>query len=271
MTKLELLYQELLKKEVVRYREIEEIASEIIEKQTISFRYLYNEYINKLRRQGKLLHPQRGLYVAVPLTMIDNDSFQPDRYLIASKIKSPYYLGYHTALELYGCAYSSYNEVYIVVSNKRKFRGFDFKQIRYRPAFTLYPMLGVKSRLHKHHEIQISSPGRTFIDCIDRPEYAGGWEECLKSLEALSGVSSEELRHLLEKIGKDKLFRKTGYILSLLSENPYYAGILDDLHQFLEKHIGESPMYLSEGVKSTLDKRWKLYVPFGFEELIRGI
>ncbi|MCK4348627.1 MAG: hypothetical protein KAW47_08445, partial [Thermoplasmatales archaeon] len=116
MTKLESLYQELLKKEVVRYKEIEDIASDIIEKQPISFRYLYNEYINKLRRAGKLLHPQRGIYVVVPPTKINEKSFQPDKYLIASKVKQPYYLGYHTALEIHGCAYSTYNEVLIVVS-----------------------------------------------------------------------------------------------------------------------------------------------------------
>ena len=135
MTKLESLYQELLKKEVVRYKEIEDIASDIIEKQPISFRYLYNEYINKLRRAGKLLHPQRGIYVVVPPTKINEKSFQPDKYLIASKVKQPYYLGYHTALEIHGCAYSTYNEVLIVVSPKNKFRDFEFRHIRYRPVY----------------------------------------------------------------------------------------------------------------------------------------
>ncbi len=271
MTKLELLYQELLKKKVVRYEEIEEIASEIVEKQPVSFRYLYNEYINRLRRTGKLLHPQRGIYVAVPPTRINDDSFQPDRYLIASKIQSPYYLGYHTALEVYGCAYSSYNEIHIVVPTEKKFRGFEFKNVRYHPVFSSYHRVGVKKIVHKNHEIMVSSPSRTFLDCIDRPEYAGGWEECLKSLEALSGVSSKELKQLLEKIGKDMLFRKTGFILSLLSENPYYHGTLTSLRSFMERRMGKSPMYLKEGVKSELHKRWKLYIPIGFKETLRGI
>lgn len=271
MTKLESLYQELLKKEVIRYKEIEDIASEIVEKQPVSFRYLYNEYINRLRRAGKLLHPQRGIYVAVPPTRINDDSFQPDRYLLASKIQSPYYLGFHTALEIYGCAYSSYSEVYVVVPSEKKFRSFEFRNVRFRPIFNLYYRVGVKKIIHKSQEIIVSSPSRTFLDCIERPKYAGGWEECLKSLEGLSGVSSQELKRLLEKIGKDMLFRKTGFILDLLSENPYYKGILTSLHPFLEKRIGKSPMYLKEGAKSALDKQWRLYIPIGFEEIIRGI
>ena len=109
MTKLESLYHELLKREVVQYKDIKRIFLKIIEKKQISSSYLSTDYINKLCRLGKLLHPHRGLYVAVPPTMIGDTSFQPDKYLIASKIQSPYYLGFHTALELYGCAYSNFN------------------------------------------------------------------------------------------------------------------------------------------------------------------
>lgn len=271
MTKLELLYQELLKKEVVRYKEIEEIASEIVEKQPVSFRYLYNEYINKLRKSGKLLHPQRGIYVVVPPTKINENSFQPDTYLIASKIQKPYYLGYHTALEIHGSAYSNYNEAYIVVPLNKKFRGFEFKNIRYRPIFNSHSHIGIKQINHKNHKIIVSSASRTFLDCIERPEYAGGWEECLKSLESLAGVKANELKQLLGKIGKDMLFRKTGLILDVLNKNPYYQGILSSLKPYLNKKMGKSPMYLKEGAKSELDKNWRLYVPIGFKDVIRGI
>jgi predicted transcriptional regulator of viral defense system len=271
MTKLELLYQELSKREVVRYKEIEEIASEIVEKQPVSFRYLYNEYINKLRRSGKLLHPQRGIYVVVPPTKINEKSFQPDTYLIASKIQKPYYLGYHTALEIHGCAYSNYNEAYIVVPPNKKFRGFEFKNIRYRPIFNSQGQIGLKQINHKNHKIVVSSASRTFLDCIERPEYSGDWEECLKSLESLAGVKTNELKQLLDKIGKDMLFRKTGFILDLFNENPYYEGILSSLKPYLTEMMGKSPMYLKKGTKSELDKNWRLYVPTGFKDLIRGV
>jgi len=271
MTKLELLYQELLKKEVVLYKEIEEIASEIVEKQPVSFRYLYNEYINKLRRSDKLLHPKKGIYVVVPPTKINDNSFQPDKYLIASKVQKPYYLGHHTALEIHGCAYSNYNEAYIVVPPTKKFRGFEFKNIRYRPIFSSHSQFGLKKINHKNQKIVVSSPSRTFLDCIELPEYSGGWEECLKSLESLAGVKANELKRLLDKIGKDMLFRKTGLILDILDDNPYYQGVLSDLKSYLNKKMGKSPMYLKKGAKSELNKDWRLYVPIGFKDIIRGI
>lgn len=271
MTKIDLLYQELLKKEVSRYKDIKDIASTILKTRHLSPKYIYTEYINKLCKQGKLLHPQRGLYIAVQPTLIKDPLFQPDKYLIASQLQFPYYLGYHTALELHGCAYSSYNTIYTVVPYEKKFRPFTFKQITYQPVFTSHPNLGVKKHLHKNQEIKLSSPSKTFLDCIDRPQYAGGWEECLKSLEGLSGVTAQELKSLLTSIQKDILYRKTGLILELFTQNPYYQGILEKLHNFLEKHIGDSHMYIKKGRKSTLNTTWNVYVPVEFNELLRGV
>lgn len=270
MTKLESMYHELLKKEVATTGEIEDIASKMM-KNSPDFRYIYNEYLTKLKGSGKLLHPRRGLYVAVPPVKINDNSFQPDRYLIASKLQDPYYLGYHTALEVHGVAYSDYNEVYIVVSPDKKFRKFEFKDITYRPVYSSYLTEGLQEIEHRNQKVVISSPSRTFIDCIDRPDYSGGWEECLKSLESLTGVKVKDLKNILEAREKDILYRKIGLVLSLFDDNPYYEGILPRLEPYLKEKIGSSPMYLSKGSKNELEEEWMLYIPAGFKELLKGV
>lgn len=270
MTKIESLYHELLKKEVVTSEEIQKIASNILGKER-SFRYIYNEYIKKLKGSGKLLHPRRGLYVAVPPQNIYENSFQPDRYLMASKIREPYYLGFHTALEIHGVAYSSYDEVYIVVPPEKRFTPFEFKQVSYSPAFDSSNRTGIKKMTHKGQELVVSSPSRTFLDCIDRPRYAGGWEECLKSLESLGGVKSKDIKNILDERQKDMLYRKTGFILSLFDENPYYEGILSQIKPYLKENIGDYPMYLNKSSKNEFDEEWNLYVPSGFEDILKGI
>lgn len=270
MTKIESLYHELLKIEVATTEEIKAIASKILN-ESYSFRYIYNEYLSKLKRSGKLLHPRRGLYIAVPPLMIGKGSFQPDRYLVASKIQEPYYLGYHTALEVHGTAYSEYNEVYIVVHPDKKFREFEFRGINYRAVYNSCSDLGLENIKHKEQMIVTSSPSRTFIDCIDRPEYSGGWEECLKSLESLPGVNSQDIRDILEAKKKDILYRKTGLVLSFFTDNPYYEGVLSELEPYLKENIGVSPMYLSRDSKSDLNEEWMLYIPEGFQDLLRGV
>jgi len=161
--------------------------------------------------------------------------------------------------------------VLIVVSPKNKFRDFGFRHIRYRPVYHSQSHLGLEKINHKNHKIVVSSPSRTFLDCIERPEYAGGWEECLKSLESLAGVNAKEIKQLLDAIGKDMLFRKTGLVLDLLNENPYYQGTLPKIKSYLQKKMGTSSMYLREGSKSELDKNWRLYVPIGFKGILKGV
>ncbi len=270
MTKIEALYHELLKIEVATTKEIKVLASEILN-ESYSFRYIYNEYLSKLKTSGKLLHPRRGLYIVVPPLMIGKSSFQPDRYLVASKIQEPYYLGYHTALEIHGTAYSEYNKVYIVVPPDKKFREFEFRGKNYQPVYNSCSDLGLERITHKEQIIVTSSPSRTFIDCIDRPDYSGGWEECLKSLESLPGVKNQDIMKILEAKRKDILYRKTGLVLSFFTDNPYYEGMLSELEPYLKENIGISPMYLSKDSKSYLDEDWMLYIPKGFQDLMRGV
>ena len=271
MTKLESLYHELLKIEVATPEEIKDIASNLLKKDRPSFKYIYNEYLTKLKESGKLFHPKKGLYVAVPPVKINDESYKPDRYLLASKIQEPYYLGYHTALEMHGAAYSDYNEVYVVVPPDKKFREFEFKNVTYKPVYNSSYKHGIQEINHKDQNIVVSSPSRTFLDCIDRPDYSGGWEECLKSLESLTGVKAKGIKAILNSLGKDMLYRKTGLILNLFKENPYYEDILSKLKPYLKENIGTSPMYLSKGSKSELNKEWMLYVPKGFQNILRGV
>ena len=50
-----------------------------------------------------------------------------DRYTIASKVREEYYLGFHTALELHGCAYSWFNSVTVCLGPGAHFRSFEFQ------------------------------------------------------------------------------------------------------------------------------------------------
>ncbi len=84
-------------------------------------------------------------------------------------------------------------------------------------------------------------------------------------------MKANEVKQLLDTIGKDMLFRKTGLILDILDDNPYYQGTVSNLKSYLNKKMGKSPMYLKEGAKSKLNKDWRLYVPIGFKDIIRGI
>jgi len=268
-TKTEALYNTLLPLRVVTFNEIVEKASDLITTQ--SRRYIYRKYVDRLVKEGKLRRVRKSLYhVLSPLEPPEKSMV--DKILIASKVKEEYYLGFHTALEYYGSANSLYNQAYISVTPKNRFNPFQYDRFTFKPVFVEDATYEVEKKQYQDHTVKISSKERTFIDCIDRVQYAGGWEECIKSLENLGGLNTEKLLNHLEWCGKDTLYRHAGYTLDLLrKQSPFYEHVDDFLLNRIEQKITGPPRYLTRRGKAVLNKRWKLYIPEGFEEKLRGI
>lgn len=268
-TKTEALYNTILQLKVVTFNDIVEKASDIIT--TPNRRYIYRKYVDRLVKEGKLRRIRRGLYhVLSPLESPKRAAV--DKVLISSKIKEEYYLGFHTALEYYGCASSLYNEAYICVTTRDRFNPFHYGRFTFKPVFVEDVVTEVKEKSYQDHIVRVSSKERTFLECIDRVHYAGGWEECVKSLEGLGGLNLEKLLNLLQRSGKDKLLRRTGYILELLKRrSPFYEHVNDPLLNRIEELITGPPRYLTREGETALNRRWRLYIPEDFEEKLRGI
>jgi predicted transcriptional regulator of viral defense system len=270
VTKIEALYNALLPMKVVSLDDIVRKASNIV-KAVPDRRYIYRKYVNKLIENGKIQRIRKGLYTVLsPLEEPQKNIV--DKILIASKIRTEYYLGFHTALEFYGTASSLYNEAYICLKAKDRFDPFQYKRFSFKPVFVKDVAFGIEEKRYQNSTIKISSKERTFIECIDRIQYAGGWEECIKSLEGLGGVNMEKLLTLLHKYRSENLFRRTGYILELLKKHsPFYEHVDDQILHEIQSHIKGPPRYLINKNKGVLQRRWKLYVPQDFEEKLRGL
>lgn len=270
VTKTESLYNMLLPMKVVSFDDIVEKASGIIET-TPNRRYIYRKYVKRLIEKGKLQRIRRGLYIVLsPLE--EPKRHIVDKLLIASKIKDEYYLGFHTALEYYGCASSFYNEAYICVRSKDRFDPFEYKRFRFRPVFVEDTAIEVEEKHYQGSIVEVSAKERTFIECVDRVQYAGGWEECIKSLEGLGGLNMEKLLDLLYAYRKDILFRRVGYILELLkNRSPFYEHLDEHVFNEIQNQIGGPPRYMIYQQEGLLNRRWKLYIPRDFQEKIRGV
>lgn len=270
VTKTEELYKALLSVKVVSFGDIVERAKSIIEA-VPSRRYIYCKYVDRLIKKGKLQRIRKGLYIVLS-PIEEPERHVVDKLLIASKIRDEYYLGFHTALEYFGCAHSLHNEAYICVKMKHRFDPFQYKRFRFKPVFVENTDLEVQEKKYQESFLRISSKEKTFLECIDRVQYAGGWEECLKSLEGLGGLDFEKLVSLLYKYEKDILFRRVGYVLELLKKrSPFYEHLNEQLLNEIEKQITGLPRYLISRKKGPLNRRWNLYISRDFDEILRGI
>jgi predicted transcriptional regulator of viral defense system len=268
--KTEALYNALLPLKIVSFDDVVQEASSIIEG-SANRKYIYRKYVKRLIETGKFQTIRKGLYMVLsPLET--PEKYEPDKLLIASKIRKKYYLGFHTALEYYGCAYSAFNEAYICVQPKDRFDSFQYKRFTFKPVFVKDTASQIVEKPYRHSLLRVSSKERTFIECIDRVQYAGGWEECIKSLESLSGINIEKLVSLTLSQKRKTLPRRIGYVLELLrNRSPFYEHADDNMLDKIKATIMGPPQYLIRGRKSRLNKRWNLYIPEDFEEKLRGI
>lgn len=269
MNKKEQIYKEILKEKVVNTNDLKKISKEALG-QTDN-KYLYRKYIAKLLKEKKIGKIKRGLYHSIPL---DNTSeeFEVDRFLLSNKIKQGYALGYHSALELHGAAYSSFNSIYILVQKKDRFRLFDFQNVKYVPVTNNYYNHHLKLVKYKNKTVSVTDPARTFVECLDRVDLCGGWEECLKSLANLREVKISDILEILGFYKNKTLELKTGYLLELFSKNsPYYSHIKKKELEPLRPPDDWIPVYVDRQAKSKIRKKWGLYLPEDFDELLRGI
>jgi len=267
MNNTDRLYAYILKNKVVSTEDLTSYVQDTFSK---SYRYLYSKYLNRLLAQGKIVHVRRGIYAAENPYIEHNPP--PDKFLVGSKIRARYYIGYHSALELHGSAYSAHNACFIATLMNDKFRNFSYGPLSFRCVTSKDVRIEIDTTKVSDQVIRVSSPSRTFVECIHRPELSLNYEEIAKSLISLGNVSIKGLLNSLKIYNCDILYRKAGYFLQYLRDNsPYYEHLSKNDLELIHANIGRSPIYLSEGKDYDYNEHWNLYVPKDFKNIFLGV
>lgn len=290
MTQLDRAYDEMLIREVVTLADAKEII-EKISNRAISRRAVVQEYLTPLIDRGRMERVRRGLYViGVPeasgelmfSTSQGMKKQSPDKFLIGAKIRERGFLSHHTALEVHGASQTfGWGTVYVSVSRKKRFRSFEYRGILYTPVSTKDPSTGISKVKHRGQEILVSTPERTFIDCLERVDLGGGWEEVLKGFSQLRLRDSAVLVKLLEERRNQTLIRRVGIMLDRFNEaisNYIYMSDFEKVRARLQALLKGRSLYIDRGLKDmtnaemTHDREWRVYYPRNFwENYERGV
>jgi len=223
--------------------------------------------------QGNLLRVRRGLYAVVPPDA-DPATVPVDAYLLASKMTDDAVLGYHTALELQGVAYSSSDRLLYLTRRETKpltFRGLSFcpvlvpKALRDRDADQTEVTVVDRSGL----DVRVTTLERTLVDTLDRLDLGGGWEEAWRSLEAVSYFDLTRVVDYALLLGKKTTVAKVGFFL----EQHRDTLSVDQQHlERLEEHIPRQPHYLkgSRNAPNMLVSQWNIVLPYAVATVLWG-
>lgn len=194
---------------------------------------------------------KQNLYVVCDLEK-NNPMGSP--YMIGSKISKDSYISYRSALDFY--AKIKEIQPIISVSSKSKFQEFKFNNYTYKflngkNDFGIVDIEGIR----------VTDKERTFIDCVNKPELAGGCEYLVDTLEKIGELSGKKILKYLPYYNSRKLYAKVGFMLRWLE---YVFHVDKDTIDECYIKCGKVKYYFDEETKHSnkrLIKEWNLIMP----------
>ncbi|MHA1378497.1 MAG: type IV toxin-antitoxin system AbiEi family antitoxin domain-containing protein [Candidatus Helarchaeota archaeon] len=224
--------------------------------------YLYRMNKKKLIRRAK-----NGLYIFHPQSEdITLGEYLDDPIYLLKYLAKPYFASHYTALDLHGISQRWTNVYYFTTTKKVK--RLKNKQYSIIPIITLEKyFFGFTQIEYDNEKIYVSDIERTILDILNRPEYAFGFEDAIKSILNIEKVEFTKLYNYLTKLNKKILFHRIGYLF----DSSLFKKALKVPRNFLKnvRRYIHSVMYFNQSHKSGIfNKKWKVIIPLEIENLI---
>ncbi|HEX3366195.1 type IV toxin-antitoxin system AbiEi family antitoxin domain-containing protein [Phenylobacterium sp.] len=152
-------------------------------------------------KAGNIRRIARGVFASVP-KHADPATWSVDRFLAASKLRNGGVIGYHSALELHGYAYTEGPDVQVIAAGQPltlEADGLTCRFVRPPKGFTTPGAIEAVDRLGVL--VPVTTLERTLADLFDRPDLAGGGEELLNSLDMVPRIDVSKLHEQVASLG----------------------------------------------------------------------
>lgn len=225
--------------------------------------------IRSLRRKGWLEQAGWGKYLLIPPDQGPEALGESNLLALASRIAEPhpYYLGYGTAASHYGLTTQLRNVIYLVTPVRLRDRRLHDSEVRIvNPVARKF--IGFEPVDVLGYPVMMSDVEKTAIDCVDRPDLAGGVSEAAVILAAASRRCDwDKVVDYLDRIGSKPLVQRYGWLLDHVN-----AEIPEDARAQLLRLIGRGRKTFL-GTRNPVpggigyDKTWRLAVNVSAAEL----
>ena len=169
--------------------------------------------IHSLRRKGWLERASWGKYILIAPDQGPQAIGESNLLALASRIAKPYYIGFGTAASYFGFTTQHRNLIYLVTPMHLRNRRVGEAEVKIvNPV--LQKFFGFAPVDIFGREVILSDHEKTVLDCIDRPELAGGIGEVAYILGTASRrLDWKKAVDYLEQIGSTSLTRRFGWLV----------------------------------------------------------
>lgn len=242
---------------VFRYEEFTDFMKALGTTRPASWR----QQLSYHQKMGHLIRIRKGLYAVKPMY---NQEEWVDSYLISSKATADAIIAYHTALELHGIAYTTFNEFTYLANRQASLFNYEGQVFR-----AVIQPKALKNNGHTEYCVEVSkrsglplkltSLERTIVDVLDRPDLGGGWEEIWRSLDNITQLNTAQLVEYAVLLNNATTIAKVGYFLE---QRPSHFTLEKKHINKLLSHIPKQPHYMSRDLgEGKYIEKWQLIVP----------
>ena len=209
--------------------------------------------VNRLIQKGWLIRLTPGKYLIIPLEAGVNSNYSEPGYVIASHLASPYYIAYGSALNYHGLTDRVPPFIYVATTQRRRDRTILYNSYKF-VTIVNQKMFGTTTIMISDTSVKISDPEKTIIDCLDRPEYCGGFEEIAKTLYYdQKKLDTNKLIEYAKKQGNKTILKRLGFLFEKYQDKRSINQLND-----LALSEGYSKLDPNKPNKGHHNTRWKL-------------
>jgi predicted transcriptional regulator of viral defense system len=176
--------------------------------------------LSDMTKRGLLMRVKEGLYYIIPFEQ-DPETFMPDWHLLSQYLvgDTSYYIGYFSALQIHSLTTQPNLKEQIVVNKQIKpsmlmVKGIPFQFIYHNEKHFFG---NKKTWIDSFNKVQCSDLEKTIVDCLFKPQYAGGITEIAKAIhKSKDKIDYPNLLQYAKQFNSQAVIKRLGFLLELL-------------------------------------------------------
>jgi predicted transcriptional regulator of viral defense system len=190
------------------------------------------ELLSDMTKRCLLMRLKRGLYYIIPYEK-DPESFMPDWHLLAEPLTKgvDHYIGYYSALQIHNLITQPSLKEQIVVAKQMKPSELIIKGVSFQFIFhnEKHYFGSKKIWIDSFNKVLCSDLEKTFIDCLFKPDYAGGIVEVARAIHlSKDKINYSKLLEYTELFQSQAVIKRLGFILETLD---FQTDIIEKLQE----------------------------------------
>ena len=178
------------------------------------------ELLSDMVRRGLLMRLKKGLYHIIPYEQ-EAKSFMPDWHLIATYLTkgTRHYIGYYSALQIHNLITQPSLKEQIVVAKQIRPSTLKIKNTSFQFIYhnDNHFFGSKKIWIDNFNKVECSDLEKTIVDCLFKPDYAGGIVEIARALYiSKDKIKFDKLFEYTQRFKSQAVIKRLGFLLETL-------------------------------------------------------